>query len=645
MIFPIIVGALFMGILIYASNRLAEADVSIVGRAVLRLSLIGGIVGGALLVARFSLLEAVSCSPNCVGANLVGWDLEGAILRNSDFAEANLRNANLSGADLFNADFSGANLTGVNFQNANLRNARFIGASLMGADFRGAELADTDLRGAQLTDADLTQTDLTLVHLDGVVFDRAKLVKVDFRQRNLDGVSFIRADLTSANLSNSDLSGSQLSGANLSGAQLTGSVLAGAWLNLADLTGANLRDANLAGANLLGANLASANLGDSQLIGASLIGAHVNGTNLRGADLTSIRFLASELFPVDILTDPLLQELNELQLFDVIADVDFSGIRFNRETKWPTDRTSVLIDMLGQRFFDYMLPTDTSTDSVETALVFAGSGEAVSLSQAIYTRFVEDGNTQPIELDSLTSGAEIVAFCRNPRIHLIASNRQFRDNEIDLCAVNGRELITFTVALQAFVVVVNPNNDFVSNVTTEEAISLALANRWSDVNIAWPRASIQRLIPDLDVIVLEFWVEEFFEGDRVLAQRAIDSLEPVGNTAQLIQGVISNPYAIGMVDYAIYRQSASALKLLAINGQTPSPQSIRDNAYTLTQPLYLYADIQQIRELPELHNFLTYYLDHVNQIGERLALFPISPALLTESKAQLDSLTVDEGIR
>ena len=640
MILPVIGGLVLLAILILVAERIEQVRVVVVRHAVMRVLVILLLLLSLFLWARHQLINAVGCSPDCIGVSLVGRDLEGADLRNSDFAEANLRGASLHVADLYNTDFAGANLNGVNFQNANLRSARFTGARLNGADFRGAIMGDTDLRGAELEEADLTKVDLTRVHLEGVIFNKAKLVEANLNGKNLAGISFLQADLTGAQLSNADLSGSRLSGANLSGAVLTGSDLAGAWLNLADLTGADLRGANLSGANLLGANLASADLSNSQLIGASLIGAHVNGTDLRGANLTGIRFLATELFPVDLLTDPLLQVLNQLQLAEVVADVDFSGIRFNRETKWPLARKTVLAEMLGPRFFDLSSPTTAQQGSgnTQTALVITGNTSALPLSQAIYTKFVQDGNTQQILLDSVAANDAFTAFCTNPGIHLIAANRPFPDNTASDCAANQRELITFTVGIEALAVVGNNSNEAVTTVTADELMQLQIANRWSDVNLLWPRETIQRFISDGETVTRQFWSEKVFQGNLEMAQSAFDLITPLDNTAQLVQGVINDPYALGILDYTVYRQNASALKLLAINDQFPSTENISQQRYTFTQPLYLFADANQLRQLPALQDFLAYYFANANTVVDQIDLFPAAPEALAAAKATLATL-------
>ncbi len=640
MILAIAVSLLSLALLLLLSRRLGHTRTTIVRQSMLRMLVIILLLGTLLFWVRYWIVYAISCTPDCIGANLVGWDLEGAVLRNGDFVEANLRGATLNTADLYNADFSGANLGSVNLQNANLRNTRLIGAVLNRTDFRGAEFGDTDLRGAELNEADLTRVDLTRVHLDGVTFDKAKLVEANLKGKNLAGLSMIQADLTGADLSGADLSGSRLSGANLSGARLAGSNLAGAWLNLADLTGADLRNTNLAGANLLGANLASANLSNSQLIGANLIGAHMNGTNLLGADLTATRLLASELYPVDFVTDPLLQALNQLQQFSVVTDADLAGVRFNSQTKWPVGRTSILTEMIGSKFLESTLPI-TSTQQIgdeKPAISIVSNTTALPLTEGIYRQFYKEESASMVLLDSMASNVAFTTFCSGDTLQMITSNQPFPEDEQVGCMLHERDLITFTVAIQALVVVVNPTNDFLDGLTLDELTALTTANRWSDINLSWPRMPVQRFVPDVETVTFRFWVEKLYHGDVAAAKNVLGNFIPATNAAILVQGVNSDPYAIGVLDYAIYMQSTSGLKLLTVDGQTPNQENVSSGRYQLTQPLYLYADANQIRQRPELQNFLDYYFGHVDQLVEQVGLFSVEPKLLKDASERIHAL-------
>lgn len=638
MILPIIGAGAVLVLLTLIANDFAVNRRTIRRYIGLRLVVLVIVLLILLLLVRYWIVYGIRCVPDCVGESLIGLDLHGANMRNSDFAEANLRGANLSEADLYNADFSGANLDGVNLQNANLKGARFVGASLIRADLRGAELGDTDLRGADLSQTNFTQTDLTQVYLHGVKFDGAKLVEADLRNKNLAGVILTAADLTGANLSNADLSGSRLSRANLSGARLRNTNLSGSWLNLTNLTGADLIGSNLAGASLIGANLASVDLSSSRLVGATLIGARLNGANLHAADLSGIRLLANELLPVDLLTDPDLRELNELQLFQTIADADLAGVRFNHETKWPLGNSSTLANLIGQQYtVQETLNATNGISSTRTSIAVVGSSTLMALSQAIVSAYTNAGYTQTVFLDRLDVEAAFTDLCQSDKVDIVMSHRLISPDETSLCRANRRKPLAFMVGLQALVIAVNPQNAFLTNVTLADLNALALANRWSDVNLDWPREPITRYVPDVESVNFQFWAERIF-GANFGAVEATPRTIPTASEAQLIQGVVSDPYAIGIIDYAFYQQNASALKLVSLEGIVPNAETVSSGVYTLTQPLYLYADSNHLGNTPQLREFLIFYLDQAPVMIGSIGLFPPSAEMIEKTKRDLNQV-------
>ncbi len=642
MILPIVVACVLLALLAVIANHLVENRQIMIRRIGVQLTLMVILLVGLFISARYWIIYGVSCVPDCVGKNLLGRDFSDGIMRNSDFTEANLRGADLSGADLYNANFSGANLDGVNLQNANLRGARFIGASLVKADLRGARLGDTDLRGANLNETDFTQVDLTQVFLQGVTLAGAKLVEADLRSKNLAGVVFTAADLTNVNLSNANLYGSQLSRANLSGALLRDANLAGSWVNLANLTGADLTDSNLAGASFIGANLASARLSGSRLVGATLIGAHMNGANLLGANLVGVRLLVNELIPTDLLTDPNLKQLNELQLSQVIADVDLAGVSFNRQTKWPIGNASTLTSMLGQQFLNYNATSATTSSGAPTtgqpAIAAIGSQTLMPLTQGIVSLFGQAGYTQTIFLDNVDLGVAFDTFCQSGNnATLVMSHRLITNEERQRCRTNRRLATSMLVGQQALVVVVNAQNGFLANATIADLNIIAIADRWSDVNVDWPREEITRYVPDVQSVSFSFWAERVFGANFAAVESAARTI-PTANGAQLIQGIGLDPYAIGVIDYGLYQQNASVLKLLALDGVTPNTVTVGDGSYPLAQPLYLYFDATAVRQMPTVREFLSFYLAQIEQVAGQVGLFAAPAATAQKNQETLQRL-------
>ncbi len=315
---------------------LVDSISSIKQRLILTLLLVVIIIVAAFMLIRYTIVRPITCTPNCIGENLLGRDLGGLNLARTNFVEANLQGADLHEANLRQVDLSGANLFKANLRNADLSEAQLIGTNLTGADLGGSQLSGANLNGAILDQADLTAVDLSDVALKGASFREAKLTNAQLTRANLNGIQFAKANLSGAILDEAGLSGANLSSAELSGASLRGVDLTGAWLNLANLTGADLTNADLSGSRLIGAQLISSNLAGGHLQGAVAIGANFNGANLRGADLRQLRGLAIQLNEDDLHLDPELVELNELQLNALVQDVQLKGVAFDTATQWET---------------------------------------------------------------------------------------------------------------------------------------------------------------------------------------------------------------------------------------------------------------------------------------------------------------------
>ncbi len=292
------------------------------------------VVVAAIIGLRYVIVRPITCTPNCIGENLLGRDLQGLNLARTNFVEANLQGADLSAANLRQVDLSGANLANANLRNADLSEAQLIGTDLTGADLGGSRLSGANLTGAILDRADLTAVDLTEVALKGASFGEAKLTNARLNRANLNGIQFAKANLSGAILDEAGLSGANLSKADLSGASLRAVDLTGAWLNLTNLTGADLTGADLSGSRLIGAQLTSAILANARLQGAVVIAATLNGANVRGADLRRLRGGADQLMADDLRLDPVLAELNELQQNDLRQAVAMQGLAYDAFTQW-----------------------------------------------------------------------------------------------------------------------------------------------------------------------------------------------------------------------------------------------------------------------------------------------------------------------
>ena len=97
-------------------------------------------------------------------------------------------------------------------------------------------------------------------------------------------------------------------------------------------------------------------------------------------------------------------------------------------------------------------------------------------------RFYDEGYGGTVTIDSIGSGAGFSRFCEAGETDIANASRPIRDSEVESCATIGRTPIEFRVGTDALAVVINPENDWATDVTLEELAAIFTAERWSDVN-------------------------------------------------------------------------------------------------------------------------------------------------------------------
>ena len=101
----------------------------------------------------------------------------------------------------------------------------------------------------------------------------------------------------------------------------------------------------------------------------------------------------------------------------------------------------------------------------------------------------------------------------------------------------------------------------------------------------------------------------------------------------LVEGIVSDANGIGFFGYAYYQENSDQLKLLTVNGIEPTAETVANNEYPLTRPLYLYTTADILAENQAANIFLNYYLTHINEEIESVGYFPASDANLSAARA------------
>lgn len=607
------------------------------------------------LLAWFFIQWPISCLPDCTSANLTNITLRGLDLSGINLIEANLKGADLTGANLENADLSGALLDDANLQGANLAGAVFIGANLSRADLRNANLEQTDFTGAILNNANLTRSDLTNVALRGATFTGAALVEVNMTGANLSGSILTHADLTGANLAGVNFAGASLSAATLSGAVLNDADLSGAFVNRADISNASLINATLSGGNFIGTRLSSANLTNAQLQGSLLIGTNLSGANLQNANLTGALIFPSEFLDRTILRlDSVLASLNQLQLSQTLITANLSGVVFDNSTVWPPNKAVLLRDRLGEQVAEVeeVTPTATPTDttgitntvrplvrdsdlaSLRGNIALNGSPDLLPVSLTITNRFRQEGYGGQINLESSGTDSAFNLLCNRGTVDLIYVTRYITNAERNACNQNQRQPVAIRIGTKAaYVVVTNPLNTFLSNLTVEELQRALTATRWTEVNQNFPAQIIHRFLPEPNTEPFDFVITILGRDEDAVLSTPNTQFD--ANYGNLVWNLLSRGDGIAIIDYEYYLANQDLLRAISVGSIAPELPNIEGPNYLLTQPFVLYADLNSVQQRFRVLTMASYYLDTVSPFLEGIGYTALSPDSLAAEKQRL----------
>jgi phosphate transport system permease protein len=141
----------------------------------------------------------------------------------------------------------------------------------------------------------------------------------------------------------------------------------------------------------------------------------------------------------------------------------------------------------------------------------AGSSTVNPLTARMLERFGADGYVGTATNESIGSGGGFRAFCVDTETDISNASRPIKSGEFAACRSNQLRPFGFPVGTDALAVVVNPQNGFLANASSDELREIfTTADKWSDVNAEWPDETIKRYIPGADSGTLDFFVETVF---------------------------------------------------------------------------------------------------------------------------------------
>jgi phosphate transport system substrate-binding protein len=283
-------------------------------------------------------------------------------------------------------------------------------------------------------------------------------------------------------------------------------------------------------------------------------------------------------------------------------------------------------------------------EPVSGSISIEGSSTVQPITQAAAELFREENPEARIEVGGAGTSDGFEAFCQGDTQISDASRPIDVAEEVPVCEENGVEFIEIPIAYDGISVVVNPQNDWASDVTSEELKTMwepaaeDKITRWSQVNPQWPDRELNLYGPGTESGTYEFF-NEYIVGNEEEVNRS--DYEASEDDNVLVQGVAGDQNALGYFGYSYFVNNKDKLKLLAVDGVEPSEDTIRSGEYLLSRPLFIYVNIKALKNNKAVEPFVDFYLAPVNldRIVEAARYVTLPSSLEQEARAQYEDRT------
>ncbi len=258
----------------------------------------------------------------------------------------------------------------------------------------------------------------------------------------------------------------------------------------------------------------------------------------------------------------------------------------------------------------------TATSAVAQSIAIDGSSTVFPITEAMAEEYAIAGNDASITVGVSGTGGGFKKFCAGETVISNAS-RPIKDTEKALCAEAGIEYIAIPVAYDALTVVINPENDWATDLTVEQLNAIwnpeaeGVITRWNQVNPLWPNEEIGLFGPGTDSGTFDYFTKKI-NGEEG-ASRADYTASEDDNV--LVRGVASDPYSLGYFGLAYYLENQDILGAANIfNGEEfvePTVANVEDDVYKpLGRPIFIYVNTEALADTSAgVADFVSFYLE------------------------------------
>ncbi len=262
-----------------------------------------------------------------------------------------------------------------------------------------------------------------------------------------------------------------------------------------------------------------------------------------------------------------------------------------------------------------------SNNKLSGIIKIDGSSTVYPITEAIAEEFRALEPDVKVTVGVSGTGGGFKKFGRG-EIDIANVSRPIRSSEKSMCEENNIQYLQLAIAMDGIAVVINPQNDWITDITVDELRKIwepaaeGKINKWSDIRAGWPDKKINLYGPDPASGTYDFFTE-------VIVGETGKSRGDYTNSSDdnvLVQGISTDKFGLAFFGLAYYEENMDKLKVIGVNGGNgvviPTYESVSSNNYMpLSRQVFIYVT-QDAAKRQEVKKFVEFYLDNAGKISK-----------------------------
>lgn len=283
-----------------------------------------------------------------------------------------------------------------------------------------------------------------------------------------------------------------------------------------------------------------------------------------------------------------------------------------------------------------------SAEELEGSVVIDGSGTVFPLMSRVAEEYMlNEQEGVSVEVSRAGTSAGFKKFLVENGTDFNDASREMKDEEKEEADKLGIEVKELKVALDGLTFVINKENDWASEMTPEQLISIfkGEVKQWSDINPDWPAEDIAPMGPNENHGTYEFFYEKILDK-----QDLADNVNLQQEYSTLVKLVSEDKNGIAFFGFGYYVNNTDQLQAVHVdfgNGPVePKLETIaEDGDYAdFTRPVFTYLNVDNAKAKPQVLDFAIYAMNNVNTFAGETGFAPIPEAEAKENITFLEGL-------